>query len=440
MQQLHAAGGWRLVASALFIVGVVLGQQARLPAHAQTPTLTPVVSLPIVMRGARLESLPPTATVAVSATPSATATATTTHTSSPTTTATQTSSPSPTIPGTQTATSTPQATASPTPPGTATPSPTPTEPGGSRLCSPGSNNTIAVTLRSCNAVVGGGQLIVVGEVRNGASQTLEDVRLTVTFYKPEGGVAGTGAFYLDENVVPGNSLSPFRRALTPPASYRFPGRLTIGVSSYSPTTRTPSRQPLQVQSQTSYTVAITSTIPTSYERYFVADVKNSTTTRLETLQAFLTTYDSDGEVLNVAVPRDVGNTSSLETILEPDELGAFKLRLPNGPLELLAPPTWTFRGAVRTEAAPTAPTVVGTPTIVETTEGITVTGQIRNDTNQTISLPSVVVTLYDEADDILDAILVTSFESLAPGAAASYETFFQANIVGWRRVEVEAQP
>ena len=325
---------------------------------------------------------------------------------------------------------TPSVTHTPTPTRTGTPTPTPTP----TLVVSGevvllSSNAFTVTLGTQTDIT------IVGEVRNDATASAESVQVTATFYDDSGTSLGTASSTAYQRILAPGQKSPFKIVCPCPQGY---DHHTLSVRCGFTM-----EQPLALPQL--FNVSEYHDECAGGWLYFFGEVGNTTDRNIEAVQVVVTLYDALGRVINV---EDTGYTGVFRDLLAVGDKSPFRLRLTLGPMEHVAPPSWTVIYRTTSQEPPQQPISVSSGREYveekEYTEGpcagtivrwLELFGEVQNTTEQNVRSAQVIATFYDEEGEVINAergwILNGLDGVLAPGDKAPFQLDVSAGPVDY---------
>ena len=308
---------------------------------------------------------------------------------------------------TPTPTRTTAATATPTATATRTPTPTPT-------ATPGGGLAVENYQTYVDGVAGG--LHVAGEIFNGEQTNMSLLRANITLLQDGQPVYNQTQPSLVFSLRPGER-APFDASLGTPPNYT-----TYTVDASGQATATDPIDQFAILSQRTFT-------ETTNTLSLVGELRNDTGSNVIFVTVTGTFYQADGLVWRA------GQAYTMLNKLAPGQRSPFKLTA-YGPQQIASEAL-----LVRGLNAPTPPrsdlTVVSSNVAVQGTI-LLITGQMRNDGATSASNVQVVASLYDGANQIVNAA-TSGTSTLAAGATGPFSITFPANWQGYTTIDLQVQ-
>lgn len=271
-------------------------------------------------------------------------------------------------------------------------------------------------------------LFTFGEVQNTTGWNVQAVKVVGTLYDGSGTVINAASAYV---------LHGFQAVLEPGATAPFQLDFSAGPADYAERRLVVSFQTTTLEPANGWAIpSVTAYREQRDEGDIVlewvdiyGEVRNDSTEAIESVRVIGTFYDSQGVVVNTTSAR------TFRRWLEPGGKSPFQVSLMFGPLDY-ATAAWSVDYETRTEHTPSALRVISTHHS-DAGGQLVIQGDVENDGVQAVAVVEVYVTLYDEAERVINAARVVLDDVLEPQATAPFEVRFSQHIQGWATYDVQ---
>lgn len=259
----------------------------------------------------------------------------------------------------------------------------------------------------------GDYIYIVGEARNDSATNVHSVLITAYFLDEAGGVLGTACPVPTEHdiILPGQ-ISPFVIFEACPA----------GLASYSLVIQ---GEPTEAVPVPPLSVLSVRELPNpSGGLAFVGELQNTHTVTVSNAKLIVTLYDASGTVVNVQ------SDYAFSNLLVPGQKSPFRLVLSDGPASYAR-----RQIGVDTRESAATPPDLHSASVVHHVDGTGVlhwSGEVQNRRHTEARIVKAMVTLYDDAGDVVNCgVSDTNPSIIGPGSAASFDIVVHDNWAGW---------
>lgn len=255
-------------------------------------------------------------------------------------------------------------------------------------------------------------LYLVGEVRNDTETNINAVVITVSYLDSGDNVLGTAAANSEHEILVPGQISPFIIFDAYP-----PGLASYVLAVEALPTEGLPVPPLSVLSMRELPIA-------SDGLAFVGEVQNTHELAVSNAKLMITLYDADGQVLNAQ------SDYVFNHLLVPGQKSPFRVILEAGPMTYAGRTTGT--DGRQSTATPPDLHSINVLRYLDEYGALHWTGQVENRGRTEARLVKAMVTLYDNAGDVVNVgVSSTEPSTVGPGEAADFDIAVPEDFAGW---------